>query len=316
VAEFTSLLGVPAGPDTDFFEAGGDSLSALHLVGRLARRHSNNISGGDLFVHATPRRLAARLRALEAGGEGRHLMKLRAGTGAPLVFVHPIGGEMLPYVRLAQRLGPGAPVFGLQALEGEVPFESLEERCAAYADELQRSTNGPLYLGGYSLGGVLAMELAAQLRRAGREVRWVFLLDAWVPKPALSRSAKVKRRITELRRQSWSERWQWVRGRQRRLAGLDRREGLMLALGQQMPDWMPARYEGEVLLFHCDLNIWGEQNPPGGHGWDAFCSNLTVLTVPGNHTEIVLEPAVSLVVKEMEARIQSGPEVPAAPAGS
>ena len=316
VAEFTSLLGAPAGPDTDFFEAGGDSLSALHLVARLARRHVNNISGGDLFAHATPRRLAARLRALEAGGEGRHLMKLRAGTGAPLVFVHPIGGEMLPYVRLAQRLELGAPVFGLQALEGEAPFESLEERCAAYAEELQRSTNGPLYLGGYSLGGVLAMELAAQLRRAGREVRCVFLLDAWVPKPALSRSAKVKRRLTELGRQSWSERWQWVRGRQRRLAGLDRREGLMLALGQQMPEWMPARYEGEVLLFHCELNIWGEQNPPGGHGWEAFCPNLTVLTVPGNHTEIVLEPAVSLVVKEMEARIRSAPAAPAAPAGS
>jgi thioesterase domain-containing protein len=206
-------------------------------------------------------------------------------------------------VRLAQRLGPGAPVFGLQALAGEAPFASLEDRCAAYAEEL-RSISGPIYLGGYSLGGVLAMELAAQLRRAGREVRCVFLLDAWVPKAALSRSAKVRKRLTELRRQSWSERWQWLRGRQRRLTGLDRREGLMLTLGQQMPDWTPGRYDGEVLLFHCDLNIWGEKNPSGAHGWEAFCPNLSVITVPGNHTQIVLEPAVSFIVKEMEARIR------------
>jgi amino acid adenylation domain-containing protein len=306
VAEFGAILDAPVGPDTDFFEAGGDSLTALQLVNRLRMRHGALISGGDVFVHATPRKLAARLRATYSRVKGRHLLRLREGTGAPIVFVHRIGGDALAYLPLAQRLNSRNPVFAFQAVAGEAPFASLEERCAAYAEELQQTFSGPLCLCGHSLGGLLAMQLAAQLSRAGREVRWVFLLDAWVPR---SRWARMRKRFAELWQQSWSERWRWVCARQwvrptpRRLPNLDGGERLMMTFNEQIPRWVPSRYEGNVMLFRCDLNMFGPKQAPDALGWDKFCSKLTVLSVPGNHLQILNEPTVSLIVKEIEARL-------------
>jgi amino acid adenylation domain-containing protein len=319
VAEFTDLLGRPAGPETDFFEAGGDSISALRLISRLGRSRGAAIAGGDLFLHSTPQRLAAHLRKLEAGGTatalGRHLRLLREGTGTPIVFVHPIGGEMLPYLRLAQHLGAGAPVFGLQTAGVDAEYRSLAERCTVYAEELKRVSAGPFHVGGYSLGGVLAMELATQLRRSGHEVRWVFLLDAWVPNSLPAGAAKLRHRLRELRRFRWGERWLWVRWQLLRLAGFDPEESLLKeaslidadlirVLGEQALRWCPPPYEGNVLLFRAEMDSRGYSNPPGGAlGWDVVCPRLEVIRVPGHHHEMLAGSAVVRIAREMERRM-------------
>jgi amino acid adenylation domain-containing protein len=320
VAEFTEVLGVPAGADTDFFEAGGDSLSALRLIGRVSRQETA-IVGGDLFLHSTPRRLAARLREVKIGtappAPGRHLRLLREGTGAPIVFVHPIGGQILPYAPLARHLGTGGPVYGLQPSGQDSHYASLAERCAVYAEDLKALSPGPFYLGGYSLGGVLAMELAHQLTREGRGVRFVFLIDAWVPKPFLAGRAKLRHRLSELRRFTWAERGLWVRAQMRRLTGSgfeeeDLLEGaplidatLMRELGEQALLWSPPHYPGPVLLFRAQMDLRGYSKPESALGWDACCPRLEVISVPGHHSDIVAEPTVVHIAREIERRIRA-----------
>jgi thioesterase domain-containing protein len=221
---------------------------------------------------------------------------------------------MLPYLRLAQHLSSGAPVFGLQTAGVNEAYTSLAERCAVYAEELKRVSAGPFHVGGYSLGGVLAIELAAQLRRSGREVRWVFLLDAWVPKPLRAGAAKVRHRLRELQRFSWGERWQWVRWQLLRLAGTNPEEkvvkeaslidaNLIEMLGEQALRWSPPHYDGNVLLFGADLDVRGYSNPQSALGWDVVCPRLEVIRVPGNHHEMLAEPAVIRIAREMERRI-------------
>ena len=304
----------------DFFEAGGDSLSALRLIGRLSQGHSAAIVGGDLFLHSTPRRLAARLRELQIGraapAEGRNLRLLREGTGAPIVFVHPIGGQILPYARLARHLDVGEPVYGLQPSSRDASYGSLSERCAAYAEELKALSGGPFHLGGYSLGGALAMELAAQLRRDGHDVRWVFLIDAWVPQAPLTGVAKLRHRISELRRFTSTERWMWVRAQLVRLTRGEPEEdllegaplidaNLMRELGEQALRWSPPCYPGNVLLFRAEMDLRGYSNLPSALGWDAYCPRLEVRPVPGNHSDIVAEPTVIHIAREMERRMRS-----------
>jgi thioesterase domain-containing protein len=114
------------------------------------------------------------------------LVPLRTqGKGRPLFCVHPVGGNVLCYAELARRLD--RPVYGLQSLGlgGMEPQESVEEMAATYAAAVAAvQPEGPLALAGWSIGGVIAWEMARQLRREGREgrqVEVVALLDSLAP---------------------------------------------------------------------------------------------------------------------------------------
>ncbi len=183
----------------DFFELGGDSLAAVRVTARLTELLRADLSPHSLLLHPTVAGLAASLQpaagATGAGGAGaaaaaaadRHaacLVPLQAGDRSrqrPLFLVHPVGGHVFFYERLARRLGGDRPVYGLRArgLEaGEEPQARLEEMAAAYLAEVRAvEPAGPYLLGGSSLGGMVALEIAQQLRAAGEEVALLALLD-------------------------------------------------------------------------------------------------------------------------------------------
>jgi amino acid adenylation domain-containing protein len=125
----------------------------------------------------------------ERAGTPRHnpLVRLRAGgTEPPLFLIHPLGGSAFCYRELATRLDTDRPVYGLQALglgAGEEPQDSIEEMASYYLEQVRRvAPEGPYHLGGWSLGGVIAFEMAQQLVRVGERVDLLALFDAVVPR--------------------------------------------------------------------------------------------------------------------------------------
>ncbi|HJX29584.1 MAG TPA: thioesterase domain-containing protein, partial [Thermoanaerobaculia bacterium] len=176
------LLGVqPIGVREDFFELGGHSLIAVQLVARLRRSLGASLSMATLVRHPTVESLAAILRG---GGETSRdpLVELAPGTGRPFYCVHALGGEVFGYVHLARRFAAaGRPFYGLQAAAiGEA--ETLEEMAARYLHRLREAQPaGPYTLGGWSMGGVVAFEMARQLERQGETVDLLVLLDAFAP---------------------------------------------------------------------------------------------------------------------------------------
>jgi len=258
VDHFSRVLGRPMRLDADFFEAGGDSLGALRLIARLAQAHHSQLTTGELFLHSTPRRMAARLEYLTAQRvsgtqvRGGHLLPMRERRGRdPVFFVHPIGGQLAPYVRLAHHIDPALPLYGLQAAVTPKPsYRSIEERCSAYVDEVMATWDGPVTLGGYSLGGVLAIEMAWQLQRRGRAVPLVFLLDTNVPAPAPEGLPKVLFRAAELFRFSWKDRWIWATDQLARRALGARPDGHELGEGRPLID------ETEMALLSAQALRW------------------------------------------------------------
>jgi thioesterase domain-containing protein len=120
------------------------------------------------------------------------LVKLQSGDAdrTPFFCVHAIGGSVFSYGELARRLDPGQPFYGLQAagLDGGAPGAADVEAIAAEYVAAIRSVQaeGPYLLGGWSFGGVVAFEMARQLRAQGCEVGLLALLDSWAPVPGES----------------------------------------------------------------------------------------------------------------------------------
>jgi len=81
--------------------------------------------------------------------------------------------------------GPNQPFYGIESpgledrQEPDLPLEAL----ASFYLESVRSVqaSGPYALGGYSMGGVMAFEMARQLQAQGESVALLAILDAWSP---------------------------------------------------------------------------------------------------------------------------------------
>jgi thioesterase domain-containing protein len=115
------------------------------------------------------------------------LVLMRDGSPAetPLFIVHGAGGNVLNLWGLAKALPPGRRVYGIQAhgIDGSVPPDnSIEEMAQRYVDAIREVRPvGPYLLGGYSGGGIVAMEMSRLFGRAGDRVPRVVLLDTIPP---------------------------------------------------------------------------------------------------------------------------------------
>ena len=108
----------------------------------------------------------------------------REGDKPPLYCIHGAGGNVLIYRELAQHLKKGGiPFFGLQSpgQDGNRPFvTTIEEMAAIYAEKIiEHNPDGPYYLSGYCMGGTVALEIAQNFKRQGREVGFLGLFETY-----------------------------------------------------------------------------------------------------------------------------------------
>jgi thioesterase domain-containing protein len=195
-----SVLGVqPIGVKDNFFDLGGHSLLAASLMTRIQNVMGRELPLFTLFERGTIEHLAGILRREASLLSFSCLVELQAsGSQPPLFFVHPSSGHVLCYLDLARRLGPDQPFYGLQTpgLHGEQPFyTNLEDMARHYVEALKRiQPAGPYFLGGWSLGGAVAYEMAQQLVEQSERVSQLLLLDA---EAGLYRSGHIDERVDE-----------------------------------------------------------------------------------------------------------------------
>ncbi|MCR6480882.1 amino acid adenylation domain-containing protein [Variovorax sp. ZS18.2.2] len=182
-----AVLAAPAiGRRSDFFLSGGTSLAASSVVQQVNRAFGTQLPVRTLFEHPTIEALAARLRAPQVDPHYEPLVTLKQGEGVPPLYcVHPVGGTAFRYKALADRLPVDVPVFGIQAsgLEaGETLASSVEAMASRYKSAIRAvQPHGPYRVLGWSFGGLVAYELAAQLESEGEEISLLALLDTPVP---------------------------------------------------------------------------------------------------------------------------------------
>ena len=172
------------GVHDDFQICGGHSLSWVRLLTEIGRAFGCRPAAAEFLDAATIARQADILRRLPAANGSDDVVPLRDGGGPPLFLVHAAAGTVDMYVELARRLPKGIAVHGLTApgLDGGAPVSDLAALAAHHVAALRRAQpQGPYRLAGWSLGGVLAFEMAHQLRRDGQQVALLALIDAYPP---------------------------------------------------------------------------------------------------------------------------------------
>ena len=169
----------------NFFDLGGHSLLALRLINKVERLVGQKIPLSMLFQGATIEQLAVTLRQRGEKVSEQSLVSIQPeGSRPPLFLVHSASGNVMSYVALARRLGSEQPVYGLQSKgldPDRKPTARVEDMASEYLQELTTvQPDGPYLLGGWSMGGVIAFEMARQLTAQGKSVAPLVLIDSTI----------------------------------------------------------------------------------------------------------------------------------------
>ncbi len=170
------------GRHDNFFDLGGHSLLAARLATEIDQLLGCKLPIAALFQSPTVESLTRRLTAENWVPAWKSLVPLQPlGAKPPFFLVHGWGGDVFVFLGLARQLAPDQPAYGLQAvgLDGKSPrHTTLENMAAHYVQEIRSfQPEGPYYLGGYSMGGLIAFEMAQQLHRLGQRVALLALFD-------------------------------------------------------------------------------------------------------------------------------------------
>ncbi|AUH63833.1 type I polyketide synthase [Paracoccus zhejiangensis] len=366
---WSELLGVrQIGAGDSFFDLGGHSLVAVRMFGQVRKVFGVDFPISTLFEAPNVGKLAALIEArvgpragtpATAGVEGgaaladpgparRYVVDMggREG-GTPFFIVAGMFGNVMNLHQMAQRVGQDRRFYGLQArglFGDDKPHESFAEAAQDYLAEIRQiQPEGPYLLGGFSGGGLIALEMARLLVAEGEETAMLVMLDTPLPmRPAISRRDKVLIRAQEMREQGLSFWSDWARNklayelsrrRKERDAEQETEEAegfhdlaIESAFRGALPKVALEVWPGPVTLFRPPLDYRykvsdgqfvtaGREYLIPDNGWGRWMPQLQVHEVPGDHDSMVLEPNVrrlGMLLREILRRHDRGGQQSAA----
>jgi acyl transferase domain-containing protein/thioesterase domain-containing protein len=180
------LLGADAlTPQSDFFEMGGQSLTAVRLFAKIRKTYGVELSPATIYEARTIEELARKIDrgSTPASRTKSTLVPIRtAGAAQPLYVFPDMNGTVIGFDTLVRFLPPDWPVYGAEStwLASERVPLTLEEMATRHVEGIRAlQQHGPYFLLGYSFGGLMAFEVAQQLVAAGETVGMLGMLDTW-----------------------------------------------------------------------------------------------------------------------------------------
>jgi amino acid adenylation domain-containing protein len=168
------------GIDDNFFELGGHSLIAVRLTTEMERRLDCHVPVALLFEFPTIRQLAEKIQPAAYRELSPVIAVQPRGFMPPFFCVHGYAA----YRAIARQLSPKWPFYGLgQHFCGRRVWQTrVEDQARAHLKEIYTlQPDGPYYLAGHSIGGMIAYEIAQLLRKDGREIAFLGMMDTVSP---------------------------------------------------------------------------------------------------------------------------------------
>jgi acyl transferase domain-containing protein/thioesterase domain-containing protein len=328
------LLGVkPVRLQDNFFDLGGHSLLAARLSARVKKIWGTSLPLATLFRVPTIEKMAPLIRGTNTPKWSTRVVAIKPEGNLPPFLCVDAG----PLFRaLAKELSADRPFLGLRLDTKGFPTHFSMTDIAAYhvATIREIQPEGPYYLGGWSAAGLVAYEIAQQLRTQGQEVALLVLFDVTNLAPRFPSSKwealrkrlyflpwKVKYHFTILRRPKRVDSWNylgdlfrqihldlsailWAMGNRiqrhtnRRLAVAPREPNKAMFVAAN--EYLPKPYSGRVMLFRCAHQSARPHYDPK-LGWGHLLGDgLVICEMPGDHQDMFLEPNVVRLANELD----------------
>jgi amino acid adenylation domain-containing protein len=332
-----------------FFDLGGYSLLSIQLFAKIEKQFGEKLPLSTLLHSETIEKLAVVLSQIEQSklsedvnnntflDSWSSVVQIQPnGNQLPLFFMHPLGGEVMCYRKLAIQLGSERPFYALQpkGLDGkESPYTRIEDMAARYIMDIQNvQPQGPYLIGGFSFGGIIALEVAQQLRKQGEEVACLIMLDTCRPgyNWRLPLMKRIPIHIKKLLRQPSSYVQQKVKGMAiwskyhlretykpytkiahhfaqiaMSLPENDEHLHIIQANAIALNEYIFSSYPGKLTLLRTadeerdDDKVGMEYEPD--FGWtELFTGGLEIHHIPGSHISLLDEPHISVVAEKIK----------------
>jgi acetoacetyl-CoA synthetase len=279
------------GAEDNFFDLGGDSSLALELFAEIARVCGRELPPVVIYQAPTIADLAA-LLAEPVTPQFPALVELKPGTERiPVFLAHGLGGSVMDFFQPVKYIQTKHPIYGLQAkgIDGvEEPFDRIEDMARFYLDAIRElQPQGPYFLIGFSLGGLVALEMAQQLSANGEKVGLLAMLDAYPYIRFLPFGQRVRLMVRQARR--GLSIFRYLRGESYQPpAGVSFspvmqrvRNRAYLALAH----YRPRYYAGKTKFVRAGISTGFPEDPVAA--WAGLIDRLEVETVPGDHLGII-----------------------------
>ncbi|UCD41383.1 MAG: amino acid adenylation domain-containing protein, partial [Chloroflexota bacterium] len=342
------ILGIDqVGIHDNFFELGGDSLISIRVFARIADQFDVNLPLSVLFTETTIEQLAARILKEKDDSEPLSLLVPIQPKGYKLPFfcIHGITGDVLWFRNLGQLMAPDQPFYGIQArgLDGIEPAnDTIPQMATSYLEELKKvQPVGPYFLGGASLGGTVALEMAQQLQQHGEEVALLIMFDHppnYIKNDKgkllqlIPGSIQIMRNLpnwaSAIRDLGWKAVFQRIQRKVRvgkkllngrsedKLDSVDAAD--ILDYGNQLPEfrqrmieahwhainnYLASQYDKPVLLLQSKSQpLLSTERPEAA--WEYLATgDLTVINIPGSHEGMFKEPHVHTLAHELMTQL-------------
>lgn len=327
----------PIGVTDNFFALGGHSLMIFPLIQAIQHQFQQALPVNQIFQHPTIEQLALHLQQEQALLSVTTVMPLQpGGPHRPFFLIPPISGDTLCYATLVHELAPDRPYYGLPApglYDQQEPLRRMED-LATYYLQLVRQVQpmGPYLLGGWSLGGLIAFEMARQLVQAGHYVDPLILIDchgyaAANTLPPVNQASLILHFVQDLTSNRGAE---WpidinadtflqlhydeqiatlvTYGKQLKVlaptvnaAQLKARFEVYRAHYEAFYDYRPQPYAGNVVLLYAQDTQRRSTTAPSGAGLPVATDKLTTVVVPGDHYTIMTHPQVLTLAEQLQS---------------
>ncbi len=302
-----SVLGItPVGVRDDFFAVGGHSLLGVRVLAQAEKEFGRRLPLSAIFDARTIEELAVRLQSDAGTIRWRSLVPVQPhGNRRPVFGVH-----LLHYLPLANYLSPDQPFYGLRYGMGDLgeaePPETLEKLAAHYVAEMRRfQPEGPYALIGYCFAGVVAYEMARQLRAAGQQVAPLILLDSWL----LSERRRLP--VARIIRNVWKS---GMKGVVRRAVARAQNRMNRILPPEYSPHeyqatidarwrqtYVPGSYDGPIVLLNAEeTDDFYRTKGTTSESWRKYVSGkIEEHTIPSGHLGMFKEPDVQVLADRL-----------------
>ncbi len=312
-------------PSADFFALGGHSLLAAQLLARIQRQFGQSLPLSILLEFNTINKLAQLITA-NSSQKNKSLVTIRSEGRKKPIYLLPGGdGDVLYFRNLEKHLKPDRPLYGLQRSlveKSQISSLKVEDFAAHYLTEiLQLQPEGPYLLAGHSFGGYVAMEIARLLQEQGRKVAFLGLLDTHPPGHARKATPldRIKIQMTNMRGLNARQSFKYIRERLYillyrasripfiqsnvkwiKLAPIDGMGGASIA----SHNYNPEPYQGDGFLFEVKDRPWYIRWDPMENWQKYIRGKLEVRQISGTHTDILFEPYVQDLARQIDDCLQ------------